>query len=137
MCVYLWPWPVRSQTLAPPSVRHPTRRDETRTVICTFAEPHTIFTGLGMAGNYVRRASSPQRSSTGGGKLRIMRVVLISLRNAQNGKSLKSSYNCLLFPSAVNAQFCCSSKQSFYSNWISTRGSERSVSTHLPSTVIS
>ena len=33
------------------------RRDETYTVICTFAEPHTIFTGLGMAGNYVRRAS--------------------------------------------------------------------------------
>ena len=43
-------WPVRRET----------RRDETYTVICTFAEPHTIFTGLGMAANYVRRASSAE-----------------------------------------------------------------------------
>ena len=40
--------------------RDETRRDETYTVICTFAEPHTIFTGLGMAANYVRRASSAE-----------------------------------------------------------------------------
>ena len=42
-----------------PSVASVSRetRLETYPVICTFAEPHTIFTGLGMAGNYVRRAS--------------------------------------------------------------------------------